>query len=337
VQNLCFLNSYRVAAGPIRRFRKAGGFRKIFAFPELKINAMVDGVYPHCTEPCMPADRSSTKRGVSTLYATATLSIAAAVTCCAAATARAADELYRTQAMVTGQGEANRIVGFASCLEDVLIKVSGAQKLAGDSRLEAYRPDAGGFVTAFTYHDQMSGKPKRDEQGTRDRPFDLIVDFDQAKIDGILKALGLRPWVSHRPVLTVFVGMRQGARDYILTADAGQTSIQRDALLAAAAKRGMSVVLPSQDALAKSAMDAAKLETTPSASLAPLLAGQGGEVVLAGWLVWDDKQLRWAAQWRMDWQGRPHRWPVQAVTFDEVFRQGIGGAAQILSSNGDPG
>jgi hypothetical protein len=39
----------------------------------------------------------------------------------------------------------------------------------------------------------------------------------------------------------------------------------------------------------------------------------------------------------MDWQGRPHRWPVQAVTFDEVFRQGIGGAAQILSSNGDPG
>jgi len=33
---------------------------------------------------------------------------------------------------VTGQGEANRIIGFAACLEDVLIKVSGAHKLAGD-------------------------------------------------------------------------------------------------------------------------------------------------------------------------------------------------------------
>ena len=27
----------------------------------------------------------------------------------------------------------------------------------------------------------MSGTPKRDEQGTRDRPYDLIVDFDARK------------------------------------------------------------------------------------------------------------------------------------------------------------
>jgi hypothetical protein len=34
--------------------------------------------------------------------------------------------LSRT-AVVTGQGEANRLIGFASCMEDVLIKVSGAE------------------------------------------------------------------------------------------------------------------------------------------------------------------------------------------------------------------
>src|SRR5258707_10263344 len=106
------------------------------------------------------------------------ISITVTLTCCTGAMASAADDLYRAQAIVTGQGEANRIIGFASCLEDVLIKVSGAQQLAGDRRLAAYKSNAKGFVRAFSYHDQMSGTPTRDEQGTRDRPYDLIVDFD---------------------------------------------------------------------------------------------------------------------------------------------------------------
>ena len=53
-----------------------------------------------------------------------------------------AAELYRAQTIVTGQGEANRLIGFGSCLEDVLIKLSGMLRLAGDPRLDAYKADA---------------------------------------------------------------------------------------------------------------------------------------------------------------------------------------------------
>src|SRR4029077_450198 len=136
----------------------------------------------------------------------------AALTWCGATMAVAADDPYRAQTIVTGQGEANRIIGYASCLEDVLIKVSGVQSRAGDPRLAAYKSRAADFVKAHRYHDQMSGTPTRDEQGTRDRPYDLIVDFDAAKIDDLLKTLGLKPWLSHRPVLAVFVEMEQGPR-----------------------------------------------------------------------------------------------------------------------------
>src|SRR5258708_27503668 len=144
------------------------------------------------------------------------ISILAALMCCTVTMAAAADDLYRAQAVVTGQGEANRIIGFASCLEDVLIKVSGALKLAGDPRLAAYKSRAGDFVTAHSYHDQMSGTPTRDEQGTRDRPYDLTVDFDKTKIDDLLGAIGVKPWLAHRPVLSVFVAMEQGAGTYIV-------------------------------------------------------------------------------------------------------------------------
>jgi hypothetical protein len=118
-------------------------------------------------------------------------------------------------------------------MEDVLIKVSGAERLAGDRRLAAYKAKAKDFVTAFDYRDQFSGKPKRDEQGTRDRPFDLTVDFDKEKIDGVLKALGLKPWLSHRPVLAVFAdrgGIGEGEHQ--------RYGAEQDAVLDAGLARG---------------------------------------------------------------------------------------------------
>jgi hypothetical protein len=263
------------------------------------------------------------------------ISILAALMCCTV-TIAAADDLYRAQAVVTGQGEANRIVGFASCLDDVLIKVSGALKLAGDPRLAAHKSRAGDLVKSYRYHDQMSGTPTRDEQGTRDRPYDLIVDFDEKKINGLLYALGLTPWLSHRPVLAVFVEMVQGARKYMVTADAERSAAPRDSLLAAAAKRGMPIVLASVTALAKSGINGVELTAVPPSTWTSRAAEQGGEVALLGRLLWNDRELGWATEWQIEWQGRPHRWQLRGVTFDEAFRRAIGGAAQILSDNGDP-
>jgi hypothetical protein len=280
--------------------------------------------------------RRSIRIGRGTGCASARIFLAAVLTWCAGTVAAAGADLYRAKVTVTGQGEANRITGFAACLEDVLIKVSGAQKLAGDRRLAPYKSKAKDLVTAFSYRDQFFGKPIRDEQGTRDRPYDLTVAFEESKIDDILGALRLKPWLSHRSRLAVFVEMEQGARNYIVTADGPQSDLQRDALLAAADRRGMDIVLPSAAALAKSNINGAELKTTPFPELAPVAAEAGGEVVLVGRLVWDDRELGWTTQWRMNWDDRTHSWQVRGVTFDEAFRRGIGGAAQILSGNGDP-
>ena len=120
-----------------------------------------------------------------------------------------------------------------------------------------------------------------------------------------------------------------------MTTDGPQSDLQRDALLAAADKRGMDIVLPGAAALAKSNITGAEAQGAVPA-LAPVAAELGGEVVLVGRLIWDDRDFGWATQWQMDWRGQMHRWQIRGVTFDETFRRGIGGAAQILSGNGDP-
>jgi hypothetical protein len=108
------------------------------------------------------------------------LALVAALLWACGAHAAGENDLYRAQTIVTGQGEANRHIGFASCLEDVLIKASGLLRLAGDPRLDKYKADAASLVRDYTYRDEKGGKPKNDEQGTRDRSFILTADFDEA-------------------------------------------------------------------------------------------------------------------------------------------------------------
>jgi uncharacterized protein len=245
-------------------------------------------------------------------------------------------ELYRAQTIVTGTGEANRLVGFAACLEDVLIKVSGQLRLAGDKRLEPYKADAAKLVRDFSYRDEKGGKPKNDEQGTRDRSFVLTAEFDAAAINGVLAKLGVAPWLSRRPVLGVFVELLPGAKRYVVAADTKETDLQRDSLLAAAAKRGMPIVLPDAAALAAVGAHEQPLRDIAPAKLAAATGRRGGEAVLIARLVWDDSALRWNSDWRLDWQdgsqlARSQGWQTAAVTFDDTFRQGLGAAAEILS------
>jgi hypothetical protein len=80
-------------------------------------------------------------------------------------------DLYEAQTIVTGQGEESRRLGFADCLEQVLVKVSGNPRLADDPAVAAMAGRADTFVAEFDYRDRMAGIPVHDEQGTRDRPY----------------------------------------------------------------------------------------------------------------------------------------------------------------------
>jgi len=244
------------------------------------------------------------------------------------------DDLYRAQTIVTGQGEDNRQVAFAICLEDVLIKVSGAFQLGGDARLAPLKARASEFVTGFDYHDQKFGKPKHDEQGTRDRSYDLTVSFDRTKIDDLLASLSVKPWPAPRPAVAVIVAMTSGSRSFLVVSDDRQSDLQRDALRAAAAKRGLDIVLPTASMLAKVNPRTADLRDGPTADMFTLLPAAGAK--LFGRLTWDDNELGWIAQWQLDAAGQQHKWQIRGVTFDEAFRSGLGGVGQILSGNGAP-
>ena len=250
------------------------------------------------------------------------------------AAAFAVDSLYKAQTIVTGQGEESRGQGFTTCLEQVLVKVSGDPRLMDDPRAAAIASNAAELVKRFHYRDRMAGIPVHDEQGTRDRPHDLIVEFDPAGVDAALRSLGREPW-SPRPSVVFLLNVRNGAVAYTLASDGRQGRDMREALSAASRQFGLPLVLPISDALAELGEAAAWAETK-APELGRRVQAMGGDVALLGTLVWNDEALGWEADWRLVKGSATYAWTVSGVSFDAAFRSALSGASQILSGNGRP-
>jgi hypothetical protein len=244
-------------------------------------------------------------------------------------------ELYRARTIVTGREEPSRSRGFAECLKQVLVKVSGDPRLADDPTVAALAERAADYVMNFRYHDRMSGIPVHDEQGTRERPYDLFVGFQPEKIDATLKKLGREPW-TERPRILMLVGVDNGAQRFILENDGHRGRDMREAVAAAAGRFGVEVALPRGDALLGAGVTLEDLPTSDQAKIGALARAEQGGMALVGSIDWNPETLGWSAAWWLRGDGKAANWQIEGVSFDAAFRSAVGGAAQVLSGHGEP-
>jgi hypothetical protein len=221
-----------------------------------------------------------------------------------------AAELYEARAIVSGSGAATRGDAIVTSFRRVLVKVSGNPALLEDPRVDPLDALAAGMVEDFAYQDRMSDIPHHDEQGTRDRPFDVAVHFDAAKIDAALVFVDERPYRGPRPKLFIRIAVDDHGATFPLTADAEADERQREALLAAAERFGLRVVLPDSTAI------------TPPPN---------GEAVLSGRLFWSEGAAGWVGVWRLDWPGGARDWSISGVSFDDAFRDAVGGSLRAFA------
>jgi len=218
-------------------------------------------------------------------------------------------DLFSCRVIVTGTDMRSRPDGLRRCVREVIVKATGRPSLQDDARIEPIVADAPALVEDFVYLDRMTDIPRHDEQGSRDRPYDLVVHLNPEAVTERLQQAGLSVWRA-RPVLAVTVAVtpRDGNR-FDVTAEGDASERQRQALLAAADRFGMRVALPTSEQLG-----AGRLR---------------GGIELDGSLVWSPADFGWNAEWRLAKTGTA--WEVRGASFDEAYRAGIGGAAERLS------
>ncbi len=68
------------------------------------------------------------------------------------------------------------------------MRVSGDPRLTADPRVAALAKSPREAVANISYRDLYAFRPIKDEQGTRDRPHEMTVEYHPEKIDAMLAA-----------------------------------------------------------------------------------------------------------------------------------------------------
>jgi uncharacterized protein len=227
--------------------------------------------------------------------------------------------------------ERTRRAGFAHCLPEVLVRVSGEPRLEHDPRVADLAAHADALVASYDYSDFLVRTGKvHDDQGTGDeRPYDLVVRFDPAKIDAVLRELGTPPWRGPRPEVVPVLAVKGFTGTYLLSAEVTAGAAQRGSLAAAATQYGLPLRVPSAAELALWGVAAGVF---PSPRAEP----QEGRALVAGTLDFDEATPGWVGSWRMRWRGADYAWGISGVNYDEAFRSLMRGVARVASGHGAP-
>lgn len=258
-----------------------------------------------------------------------TLSVAMIAAAARSATTQDTGDLYKATAIVTGTDMRSRPTGFARCLREVLVKVSGEPRLRNDPRTSGLAAHADALVASFDYVDQMAGIKVHDDQGTYDRSYNLTVRFDPVRIDEALSELGERPWRGERPVVVPVLAVRGFAASYLLSAENPAGAEQRASFANAAGEYGMKLRIPTE---AEFAAWGVIMGRFPSPQAAP----SPDQVIVAGTLEFREAPPGWAGSWRMRWHGVEYAWRIGGVNFDEAFRSVVRGALRVVSGHDGP-
>ena len=238
-------------------------------------------------------------------------------------------EYYQATIIVTGTDTRSRPTGFAQALRAVVVTVSGEPRLHDDPRVGALAARADGLVTSYSYVDRMAGRPVHDEQGTRDRPYDLTVHFDPAKVDAALATLGEHPWRGPRPAVLPVLEVGGFGRSYLLSAESAAGTEQRTAFADVAHDFGMTARFPSDAELAAWDVAVGRFPT-------PRVASSPAQAVVAGTLEFQETLPGWVGSWKMRWHGAEYIWGIRGVNYDQAFRDLVRGVVRVASGHGAP-
>ncbi len=212
----------------------------------------------------------------------------------------ALDTAYLCRAFVTGTDERDRPSGLARCWAEVLTKVSGDPRPLAAGPV----PPPPGAVADFYYLDRMTTQARRDEQGSRDRPYDLVVRFAPTAVDAALADRHEAPWTSPPLRLRVSGSIAKGGAVIPLTASDANDERARHALDDAAQRFGVTLSFAADDSAAMPVM---------------------------GRIMWTD--AGWAATWTVPSQSGPVSWTIEGASMDAAMRAAVLGAMAIASGH----
>jgi len=149
--------------------------------------------------------------------------------------------LYRAEAAVAGVEANQRSEAIRQALVNVLVKVTGNRNIASRKALAGDIKNASRYVQQYSY--QLAKDAEMASEGEPQRF--LLVSFDRAAIDRLLRDQGLPVWSENRPSILSWMGVERQSRRRLM--DSERDTPVRSALEETARTRGLPLLFPLMD------------------------------------------------------------------------------------------
>jgi hypothetical protein len=143
------------------------------------------------------------------------------------------EDLYDAKVAVSDQAEATQNKAIKQALKQVFVKVSGSESLLSDAKIVKQLNQASTLIRSYTYEKNKN-------------QLYLVVNFDQEKIQNVLRASGFAVWDKRRPDTLLWLAIEDKQQDkQIISQETQRDFVQR--LLEQSQVRGIKVVVPLWD------------------------------------------------------------------------------------------
>jgi hypothetical protein len=233
----------------------------------------------------------------------------------------AAEGIYQTEVSVHSQSEAERNVGFARAMIQVLSRLTGNRSPSGFPGVGQTLRNARQYVDSYDYRQDEGISPTT---GAPTYDTTLIVRFDQDKVDNMVAALGLPLWPQPRPKPVLWLAIDDGHGPRLVGLP--QASAARS-VLDHAVDRGFKLGLPNGSAAEQAAVGA--IWRGDTAAVARLSSHYSPPMQLIGKLYRSD--AGWTADWTFVDSGRVlSNWTSEEHDARRAMAAGADGAADAL-------
>lgn len=222
-------------------------------------------------------------------------------------------QIYQVLTPVTDQSETTRLNGLRTALGTVLVRVTGNGRADAQAETQPILNRAATLAQGFGF-EKVAGQ------------LHLRAVFDAAAVEAAIREAGLPIWSAHRPDHVLWVAFEDGSAQPISRSD----SVRVQALLDAADRRGLSLVLPHGDDADRAALTFDALWRGLPQPIFAASQRYGAEKALAVRVYREGRG--WAAHWWLiSAGGLQQEWISGADRIETALDQGVQRLADDLA------
>lgn len=242
------------------------------------------------------------------------------------ATAAEVRDLYEAEVPVADQQEPARQQAIRAGLTEVLVRASGYSGIAQDPALADLLDNAPRYLQQYRY--RAAAAVPSPTPGQTATPWVLWMSFDATTLQQLLRARGKPVWGKARPLLLVWLAVEDGAGRRLVTA--AESGMERQALEAAARRRGVPLRLPLLDLEDRSRVSLGDVWGGFHDAVTIASARYQPQAVLIGRLYRDGRE-GWRGRWTLRVGDEVMNWDSAAGDAASALALGVDGSADTLS------